>query len=689
MSGLSSASNQIQEIEPKTATDVSVVIVNYNVKDFLSQALASVLRAAEGLEVEIFVVDNNSIDDSVLMVQQDYPSVKLIANSENVGFGKANNQAIRQACGRHILILNPDTIVQEDSLRTMVAFMDSHPDCGALGCQILNPDGSFAPESRRSFPTPEIAFYRMIGLSTLFPKSERFGKYNLTYLPKDLPSEVDALSGSCMMVRRDAFFGINGKQKAGLFDEDFFMYGEDLDLCFRIQEAGWTVWYSPETQIIHYKGESTKKGELRYVKLFYGAMLLFIEKHLEVEKSSPLAIFLRFGILIRAGLTLLGNGIRSSSSVLKDVFSVYLCVALIGAIRFAQTDVSMTPLFFATIAPAFALSTSLAIGFLGGYRMSRRNRIEPVIPAVLVGFLTVASLAYFIEPIAFSRFAIGLSVPISVVVLSVIRALASRKDGGFRKALLVGDSSEANRLSNLLATHPKPPFILKGFVSEDGLAAGSVPHLGRVSHIRDLVRLVGFDDIVFASRDVPNHVIFGIMKNLHDLPVQFRMLQQGQDHVIGKASINHLSLRELQTDVAEVLEIRSPFSKFLFEKFVALLILPAWPFLWFAEWVSTHPGAVVDASKRMIPPEETTLRKFVRIPEVLTGKVSLIGCLPEHQELVPDNWELPIGLFSITNSMRSKELETQDLTRAYWYYVTHQTPGLDLEILLASIQSPG
>ncbi|NQV73405.1 glycosyltransferase family 2 protein [bacterium] len=196
----SKANNPNSEQGSSQEVDVSVVIVNYNVKDFLSQALRSVYQAAEGLKVEVFVVDNNSIDASVAMVQRDYPLVTLIANNENVGFGKANNQAIRLAKGRHILILNPDTIVQEDSLRAMAEFMDSHPDCGALGCQILNPDGSFAPESRRSFPTPEIAFFRMIGMSSLFPSSKRFGKYNLTYISKEEECEVDVLSGSCMMV---------------------------------------------------------------------------------------------------------------------------------------------------------------------------------------------------------------------------------------------------------------------------------------------------------------------------------------------------------------------------------------------------------------------------------------------------------------------------------------------------------
>ena len=215
--------------------DVSVVIVNYNVRDFLVQAIRSIEQASSRLSSEIWVVDNNSVDDSVETVRQEFPDVHLIANTDNAGFGVANNQAIRRCRGDYVLILNPDTIVQEDTLETMVAFMEERPDCGALGCRILNPDGSFAPESRRAFPTPDIAFWRMTGLGKLFPRSRRFGGYNMTYLAIDEAAEVDALSGSCMLVRREALIGPRG---AGLFDEDFFMYGEDLDLCFRIQQAG-------------------------------------------------------------------------------------------------------------------------------------------------------------------------------------------------------------------------------------------------------------------------------------------------------------------------------------------------------------------------------------------------------------------------------------------------------------------
>ncbi|MGB3543813.1 glycosyltransferase family 2 protein, partial [Rubrivirga sp.] len=352
-----------------TATvDVSVVIVTYNVRGFLEQALRSVEQASSGLEVETWVVDNDSADGSVEMVRERFPDVELIANQENVGFATANNQAIRQAAGRYVLVLNPDTILQEDTLRELVAFMDAHPDAGAAGCRILNPDGTFAPESRRAFPDPAIAFYRISGLSKLFPKSPTFGRYNLTYLPIDEVCEVDALSGSCMMVRTAAVLengdwglGSSGsdledgraasrtngattagsleatvssgvtsrtstpgsgdrprgrppqplkpspRHPAGLFDEGFFMYGEDLDWCYRIQQAGWRIYYTPSTQIVHYKGESTKKGDLRYVLLFYGAMLRFVEKHVTHREgagvwdrlsSSALALGIRGGIVV-------------------------------------------------------------------------------------------------------------------------------------------------------------------------------------------------------------------------------------------------------------------------------------------------------------------------------------------------------------------------------------------------------
>lgn len=291
--------------------DFSVIIVSYNVSALLDQAIEAVKRAVQGLSVEIWVVDNASPDDSVAMVQERHPDVHLVANADNPGFGRANNQAMKQAKGMYFLILNPDTILQEDFLIVMKRFMETHPDCGAVGSMILDPDGRFSPTCRRAFPRPSVALWRIAGLSRLFPQSRIFGQYNLTYLPEDQITEVDALSGSCMVVRKSAVLGNeSGHHAAGLFDPSFFMYGEDLDWCYRIQQAGWKIFYTPETRVLHYKGESTDKNDLRYVRLFYGAMAVFMEKHFAGRYARPLVGMLRLGVHIRAGIAAISQFFR-------------------------------------------------------------------------------------------------------------------------------------------------------------------------------------------------------------------------------------------------------------------------------------------------------------------------------------------------------------------------------------------
>ncbi|MEM6328269.1 MAG: glycosyltransferase family 2 protein, partial [Bacteroidota bacterium] len=359
------------------AVDVSVVIVTYNVREFLEQALESVERASAGLTVETWVVDNDSADGTAEMVRQRFPDVHYVLNEENVGFATANNQALRQMNGRYALVLNPDTILQEDTLRELVAFMDAHPDTGAAGCRILNPDGTFAPESRRAFPTPAVAFYRLTGLSRLFPHSPTVGRYNLTYLPQDEVCEVDALSGSCMMVRREAILDETSetdateavaphhtRTAAGLLDEAFFMYGEDLDWCYRIQQAGWAIRYTPATQIVHYKGESTKKGDLRYVRLFYGAMLRFVEKHLTSDGHSVigraasvlLAMGIRAGIVARAGMAAVARVSRAIAPLVLDGTLGWMALAAAALAWSLPRGFTFDAPFYILVLPLYALA---------------------------------------------------------------------------------------------------------------------------------------------------------------------------------------------------------------------------------------------------------------------------------------------------------------------------------------------
>jgi hypothetical protein len=261
--------------------EVSVIIVNYNVRQFLENALTSIRRAMEGLEGEVIVVDNASDDGSTEMVKAKFPDVILIENRRNLGFAASNNIALRRARGKYLLLINPDTIVQEDTLRVMLAFFAETPDAGLAGCKILNPDGSLQLACRRTYPTPWVAFTKTFGLSSLFPGSRLFGKYNLTFLNENETYPVDAVSGSFMMVTREVLEAVGG------LDESFFMYGEDLDWCYRVTQAGFKVYYVHGTKIVHYKGESTRRSDIDELKHFYGAMQLFVGKHFAGSRPDP------------------------------------------------------------------------------------------------------------------------------------------------------------------------------------------------------------------------------------------------------------------------------------------------------------------------------------------------------------------------------------------------------------------
>ncbi|PSR01261.1 MAG: glycosyl transferase family 2, partial [Bacteroidetes bacterium SW_11_45_7] len=273
---------------------LSIIIVNYNVKYFLEQALHSVRNATKTINAEVIVVDNCSSDGSQEIVQQKFPEVQLIANRTNRGFASANNQGIKASKGEYVLLLNPDTVVEEDTFEKTLAFMDDHPDAGALGVKMLDGRGNFLPESKRAFPTPAVSFYKIFGLSALFPHSRVFSRYHLGYLDNDTTQEVEVLAGAFMLIRRKVL------EEVGSLDETYFMYGEDIDLSYRIQQAGYKNYYFPGTRIIHYKGESTKKGSLNYVRMFYNAMIIFARKHFSSGKATLYSNLIKAAITFRA-----------------------------------------------------------------------------------------------------------------------------------------------------------------------------------------------------------------------------------------------------------------------------------------------------------------------------------------------------------------------------------------------------
>ncbi len=295
---------------------LSIIIVNYNVKYFVEQCVNSIL-CSEGIDkeqVEVFVVDNASKDGSLKYLRQQYPpksfpNVRIIGNKRNVGFGRANNLALKKAQGKYVLFLNPDTLLSEHTLADALAMAEQTPQLGALGVRMLLANGAVAKESRRGLPSPWASFCKMAGLTALFPKSKLFGRYYMGYLPWDKPAPIDIVSGAFMLASAEAL------GKVGAFDEDFFMYGEDIDLSYRLLKGGYQNGYVP-TSMVHYKGESTTKNSYRYVHVFYEAMLIFFKKHYRhygVFLSFPIML----AIILRAALALV---VQQGQSLRKFLF---------------------------------------------------------------------------------------------------------------------------------------------------------------------------------------------------------------------------------------------------------------------------------------------------------------------------------------------------------------------------------
>src|SRR5690606_625555 len=335
----------------------------------------------------------------------------------------------------------------------------------------------------------------------------------------------------------------------------------DLDWCYRIQQAGWRIYYTPETQIIHYKGESTKKGELRYVRLFYGAMLRFVEKHLSGDaeaglgrrlSSRLLALGLRTGIVVRALLTFLAGVARALWAPVVDGLLAFAAAAAAAAAWGAHTGGAFGQAFFTLVAPAYAAAAVAGVALAGGYRRGHTRRVRAVLAGVFGAFLGIAALSFFVKTIAFSRAVLMLGF-LGTGVLLAGRRLLRRGRAGVRRVLVVGSAAEATRLQRLLRGRPRPGVHLLGYVADGdatGASAGTLPRLGDLRHLRDLARLHAADDVVFAADALSNTAILGLMRQLRDLPVQLKILTSGRDRIIGKASIEDLSVPFVEAERA-------------------------------------------------------------------------------------------------------------------------------------------
>lgn len=516
---------------------LSIVIVNYNVKYFLEQCLYAAFKAGTKVSSEIIVVDNDSVDGSCQMVEEKFPGVKLIANKENVGFSKANNQAIRIARGEYILLLNPDTVVEEDSFLKIVGFMDKTPDAGGLGVKMIDGKGRFLPESKRGLPTPEVAFWKMFGFSRLFPRSKRFGHYHLGYLDNNQVHEVEVLAGAFMLLRRETL------DKVGLLDEDYFMYGEDIDLSYRITQGGYKNYYFPGTTIIHYKGESTKKGSINYVKVFYNAMIIFARKHFSKGNARKYALLIHMAIYFTALLSL---GIRFFKAImlpLADALLIFLGFALLlpnwEAYKFQRGY--YPPEYLHIAVPIYILIWIFCIWLNGGYR--KNIQFIRIFKGLFWGTISILIFYSLIdESMRYSRAMLLLGSGWAFFILPAYRYLLHKLQmtglelDKQKRVAIVAAPTESKRLSELIV-HSGLKIDTVGFVSPDDSIHQQF-YLGNIQQLPEIIRINKIDELIFSSEDIPSQEIIRIMLELNDLDIDYKIAPPESFSIIGSNSIS-------------------------------------------------------------------------------------------------------------------------------------------------------
>ncbi len=650
---------------------LSVIIVNYNVEYFLEQCLYSVRKAMQHVDGEVFVVDNNSTDGSNRMVQHKFSEVHLVENKENLGFSKANNQGIRMSEGEYVLLLNPDTVVEDDTFSSIVQFMDDHPDAGALGVKMVDGAGNFLPESKRGLPTPGTAFYKITGISKLFPKSKRFNKYHLGFLDENETHEVEILAGAFMLLRKTVL------DEIGLLDETFFMYGEDIDLSYRVIKAGYKNYYFPKTRIIHYKGESTKKSSVNYVLVFYNAMVIFAKKHFSNKNAWLFSNLINLAIYFRAFIAILSRFWEKLVLPLIDaatLFGAFLLVVEIWGREVIYPEGGTFPhVFYYYVMPSYIIIWLLSVYFSGGY--DRPVRIRKSLVGLLAGTTIILVLyALMPESLRFSRALILLGTALGFAILPIIRLVlywlkvpwVQLGEIQNHRFLIIGDKNEVLRVSELLdSSFIKPDFI--GMVSNDEKLEKEDEFIGSISQVIDIISIYNIDEVIFCSKNIPHQTIIDKMTEWKKAQVDYKIAPEDSLSIIGSNSIH--TRGDLYTvDINAVDRPANRRNKRVLDVLLSLLMIPLLPVMLLMQ---KKPG-----------------NYFVNIFRVLFGAKSWVGYYPldDSVEHLP---KIKNGVLNPVDSMKVKEQDIMTITNLNILYARDYNVWKDLNIVLFAFRNLG
>ncbi|HRG60295.1 MAG TPA: glycosyltransferase family 2 protein [Bacteroidia bacterium] len=564
-------------------TKITVIIVNYNVAYFLEQCLHSVKKALQHVTGEVIVVDNNSVDGSVAMVLQKFPEFSVIANKQNTGFSFANNQALKIAHGEYCLLLNPDTVVEEDTFKKVVEFMDMHPDAGGLGVKMIDGKGNFLPESKRGLPTPSVAFYKIFGLSMLFPKSKIFGRYHLGYLDKEKTHEVEILSGAFMLMRKSVL------DQVGLLDEAFFMYGEDIDLSYRIIKGGYKNYYFPGTSIIHYKGESTKKSSVNYVFVFYKAMVIFARKHFSDKNANLFSLLINIAIYLRASAAIATRFIKKL--LLPGIEALFIFAALQYLVNYWEKNVkyihggNYPEELLGIIIPIYIVIWLFNVWISGGY--DKPIKLNKIIKGFSIGTaLILVAYALIPEDLRFSRAIILLGAAAAAVISISIRVILSvLKINGYslgtaqhKRFLIVGNYDESKRVAELLEKTSIIPSSILFLCVDDDLDKPTDYFTGNLSQLEESIMIHKIDEIIFCAKDLSSQKIIELMSRLVQTNVDFKIAPPESLFLVGSNSID--SAGDLYViDINSIAKPENKRNKRLFDIFTSIIMLMLFPIL--------------------------------------------------------------------------------------------------------------
>lgn len=652
--------------------DLSVIIVNYNVKNLLENCINSILSASKNYKIEIIVVDNNSFDGSPAYIKSRFSgsdNIRVIENNVNLGFAKANNQGVSAASGKYILILNPDTILQEDTINKCINFFESTNDIGILTCKLVLPNGKLDLACRRSFPSSSVAFYRIIGLSKLFPKNKIFGKYNLTYLDENSTYEVDAVCGAFMLMKKDLFCKVGG------FDEEYFMYGEDLDLCYRIKKEKLKVYYFSGTGIIHYKGESTKKSSISYVNNFYGAMRIFVEKNLH-KSFKGLNILIKILITYRAMISYMKRIFVVIYPALIDLILIVLAMLLSIKLRFEFFPIEA----YSFVIIFYSLVWIFTLALSGVYKKNDLFSFIKLLNAVLIGFFVNSSFTYFFNEFAFSRVVVIRTTSYSFLFLFVWRLLAkiilfSRQKNLFKlqlNTLIVGKNDESERFLNKLKFKVDSEYNILGYISGNGVDSD---YIGNINNLKDIVVSNNVKNLIFVKSALSNQQILDLMWDLKNFNLNYKILSADNELILGKSTLDKVDdiyLMQIEYNINKKFNI---FVKRLFDiggGFLCLLLI--------------YPFAVVYV--KIFKPKSGNLRflsKLLLIPSVFKGKISFVGRATWD---VTSSGKISLGKRGLTGLVQLnyyKHLSSDEIEYYNNYYAKNQTLILDIEIILKTI----